>query len=165
MALIVEDGTGLNNAESYASVAFADAYFAARISGGWSIITEANKEMLLRLATDHIDAVYGQRFKGTKGTLSQALQWPRIGVYVDGYEYPVDDVPIEVQRACCEFAYAANTQTLLPTLEQGVKREKIDVIEIEYDEFSSRLPKFTKASSLLAKYLTGGANQCAVTRV
>lgn len=164
MTLIVEDGTGLSNAESYASVAFADAYFAARMSSSWDSST-SHKEMLLRLATDHIDAVYGQRLKGTKGTLSQALQWPRIGVYVDGYEYPVDEVPIEIQRACCEFAYAANTQTLLPTLEQGVKREKIDVIEIEYDEFSSRLPKFTKAASLLAKYLTGGANQCAVTRV
>ena len=163
MALIVEDGSGLNNAESYASVAFADAYFAARI-GNWGSST-SHKEMLLRLAADHIDAVYGQRFKGTKGTLSQALQWPRIGVWVDGYELPVDEVPIEIQRACCEFALAANTQSLLPTLNQGVKREKIDVIEIEYDEFSSRLPKFTKAASLLAKYLTGGANQCAVARV
>lgn len=164
MTLIVEDGTGLNNAESYASVAFADAYFAARMTGSWDG-SNSHKEMLLRLATDHIDAVYGQRFKGTKGTLSQALQWPRIGAWVDGYEYPLDEVPIEVQRACCEFAHAANTQTLLPTLEQGVKREKIDVIEIEYDEFSSRLPKFTKAASFLAKYLTGGGNQLSVNRV
>lgn len=30
MALVVENGTGLSTAESYASVAFADAYFAAK---------------------------------------------------------------------------------------------------------------------------------------
>lgn len=164
MSLTIETGAGLPDAESYASVAFADAYFAARMTANWDS-SDSHKEMLLRLATDHIDAVYGQRFKGTKGTLAQALQWPRVGVYVDGYELPIDAVPIEIQRACCEFAHAANTQTLLPDLTQGVKREKIDVIEIEYDEFSSRLPKFTKASSLLAKYLTGGANQCKIERV
>lgn len=164
MALIVENGEGLTNAESYASIAYADAYFNARMTANWDS-SDSHKEMLLRLATDHIDAVYGQRFKGTKGSLTQALQWPRVGVWVDGYEYPSDEIPTEIMRACCEFAHAANTSELLPNLTQGVKREKIDVIEIEYDEFSSRLPKFTKAGALLAKYLTGGASQCSITRV
>ena len=163
MALIVEDGTGLANADSYASVAFADSYFANRMTSNWDS-SDSHKEILLRLATDHIDIVYGQRFKGAKSTLSQSLQFPRIGVAVDGFDLAENVVPIEVQRACCEFALAANTQLLMPNLTQGVKREKIDVIEIEYDEFSSRMPKFTKAYGLLAKYLIGGAYQCVVTR-
>lgn len=36
MSLIVEDGTGLPDAESYASVAFADAYFTARNNSAWT---------------------------------------------------------------------------------------------------------------------------------
>ena len=163
MTIIVETGAGIANAESYASVAYADAYFAARI-GSWDS-SEAHKEQCLRLATDHIDAIYGQRFKGTKSTLAQALQWPRVGVWVDGYELPVDQIPVDIQRACCEFAYQANTTSLAPNLTQGIVREKIDVIEVEYDTNSRRLPQFTKAASLLAKYLTGGANQCRIERV
>ena len=164
MTIIVENGTGLSNAESYASVAFADAYFAARMTGSWDS-SDSHKEMLLRVATEHIDAFYGQRFKGTRGSITQALQWPRVGVFVDGYELESDVIPIDIQRACCEFAYQANTTSLAPNLTQGIVREKIDVIEVEYDTNSRRLPQFTKAASLLAKYLTGGANQCRIERV
>ena len=35
MTIIIEDGAGLPTAESYVSVAFADAYFAARMTGSW----------------------------------------------------------------------------------------------------------------------------------
>lgn len=164
MTIIIETGTGLTDSESYASVAFADAYFTARNNTAWTG-TGAEKEARLRIATEHIDSFYGQRFKGTRYSIAQALQWPRFGVWVDGYELEPDVIPVDLQRAVCEFALQAISTDLAPNLTQGIVREKIDVIEVEYDSNSRRLPTFTKASSLLSKYLTGGVNQCKIERV
>lgn len=40
----VEYGTGLSNAESYVSVAFADAYFAARMTANWDSL-DSHKDL------------------------------------------------------------------------------------------------------------------------
>lgn len=59
MALIVETGAGVQGAEAYASVAFVDAFWAAR--GGsvpWAGATEGEKEAALRLVTDWLDIHY-----------------------------------------------------------------------------------------------------------
>ena len=47
MAFIVEDGTGVEDANSYTSVAFADAYFADRNNTTWSGASVADKEFAL----------------------------------------------------------------------------------------------------------------------
>lgn len=154
MTLIVENGTGLANAESYASVAYADAYFAARNVTTWTG-DAAHKEGLLRIATEYIDSVFGQRFKGTRNTITQALQWPRDGVSVDGFDLDSDVIPVDLMRATCEIAHQANSTELLPNLEQGVIREKVDVLEVEYDSSSPRIVRLSKVNAMLAKYLTG----------
>lgn len=165
MALIVEDGTGLANAESYVSVAYADAYFTARNNANWDG-NDAHKEGLLRIATEYLDANYGQRFKGIKNTEAQALQWPRFGVCVDGYDIGNDVIPVEVMRATCELALRQNHNTdgIQPDLSQTVKREKIDVIEVEYSEYSPQSPQYKQVDSLLAKYLQGGKGSMRVIR-
>lgn len=154
MTIIVEDGTGLADAESYASVAYADAYFSSRNVSNWDG-SDAHKEGLLRIATEYIDSVFGQRFKGTRNTITQALQWPRDGVSVDGFDLDSDVIPVNLMRATCEIAMQANHTDLLPNLEQAVIREKVDVLEVEYDSSSPRIVRLSKANALLAKYLTG----------
>lgn len=54
MALIVEDGTGLADAESYLSVADADTYHADRNNEAWQDYSTAEKEAALRKATQYI---------------------------------------------------------------------------------------------------------------
>ena len=56
--MIVEDGTGLPNADSYVSVEFADTYFSARGVSVWATLTNTVKEQLLIKATDFIDNIY-----------------------------------------------------------------------------------------------------------
>ena len=51
MSLIVEDGTGMETAESYASVAQADARLAALGMTNWATLTTTEKEQALRRAT------------------------------------------------------------------------------------------------------------------
>ena len=60
MALVVEDGTGKTDADSYLSLVDADAYnLAHSASTDWNGAVEAVKEKALRLATQYLD---GNRF-------------------------------------------------------------------------------------------------------
>ncbi|WP_395383333.1 DnaT-like ssDNA-binding protein [Mesorhizobium sp. UC22_110] len=103
--LIVEDGSGLANAESYVSASDAASYAADR--GLTFPASPADKaEAALRRATAYIDNTYRTRFPGQRKKFRlQALEWPRVGV-VDMNGFPVtgDEVPVEVVRATCEAA-------------------------------------------------------------
>jgi hypothetical protein len=104
MALVVEDGTGLADAESYASVAAADAYATAR--GLTWTGTETEKEQALRRATSWLDARYRGKWPGDKRRQRfQALEWPRTGAH-DMADDPIDyqSVPVEVVNATIEAA-------------------------------------------------------------
>ncbi|SAI43017.1 Uncharacterised protein [Bordetella trematum] len=97
--LIVEDGTGKPDAESYASVAQCQAYAAGHgldFSGDDSVL-----EAALRNAALYLDGEY--TFKGSRLTGAQALEWPRTAA---------QGVPREVVNACCELAVRAKLRPL-----------------------------------------------------
>ena len=76
LVLIKEDGTGKADANSYADVADADAYFEGHLyASAWTAATEENKTKALVFATRLIDAQ--MQFNGTRASDAQALQWPR----------------------------------------------------------------------------------------
>ncbi len=127
MAFVVEDGTGLTNANAYIAVAFADAYFADRGIEAWSDIDDsAIKQQAIVRATDYLDLRYRDAFKGDPATDAQALLWPRVaerascvlpGFYSVGSadsSFPTAQVPVAVQKACAEYALRALTTTLAP---------------------------------------------------
>jgi len=72
MPLIVEDNTGLANAESYISVADADVYLANMGRTSWAAATTAAKEIALRKATQYIDTAYSFRGARVRGDLQRA---------------------------------------------------------------------------------------------
>lgn len=78
MALVVETGEGLEDADSYVSLAEADAYFGWFAGDAWTG-TDAEKEGALRLASRDIDLVFGSEFAGTPSTSTQAMSFPRTG--------------------------------------------------------------------------------------
>ena len=78
MSLIVEDGTGKVDAESYQSVSAADTYFSNVGNSLWTGST-AVKEAALRKATIYLDSTY--QWQGSIFSLEQSLNWPRLGVY------------------------------------------------------------------------------------
>lgn len=160
MALIVEDGTGKADANAYVSEADCTAYLAAR-----GKLIAGDKEQAIIKATDFMMQKYRGRWQGIKKTQAQALDWPRYDVVVDGYSVASDIVPNEVKIACCELAFRAETEDLMPDLTQGVKREKIDVIEVEYDTNSSQSKRFNAVDSILSPYLTGASNMMRLQRV
>lgn len=173
MALVVEDGTGKSDAESYISVADADIYFSNRGNAAWATLTTTVKEQLLRKATDYLVQVYRMRWKGVRVSATQALDFPRNFMEREDYEastingyqmlggnyyYPSDNVPVEVANACAELAYKANSATLAPDLSRATIREKVDVIEVEYDKSQPQYTQYRAIDNALAPYLATGSS-------
>lgn len=169
MALIVEDGTVVAGAESYISVADANTYHTDRGNTAWTG-SDAVKEAALRKATEYMVQVYRLRWKGYRVSGTQALDWPRSMVERDDYAfttlngqtviggdyyYPNDDVPIEVARSCAELALKSLSTTLSPDIGRRTIREKVDVIEVEYDPNSPQYTLYRSIDGWLSPYLSG----------
>jgi len=164
MTLTVEDGTGLVDAESFVSVANADTYHSNRGNTTWATLTTAQKEEDLRRATDYMEQVYRSRWAGIRKTTTQALSWPRYDVPLEdvGYGYAYydsDSVPQIVKNACAELALKAAAGELAPDIEQRVKREKVDSLEVEYADYGSQYTQYRAIDNMLLPVLSsvGGA--------
>lgn len=153
MAFVPETGAGLSNSNSYASVAQADGYFADRGNTEWAALTTTEKEQALIKATDFLEATYRSAWKGYRVTATQALSWPRVDVTADSFPIPANIVPLAVTYACAELAIRATTTTLLADQGQQVKREKVDVLEIEYQDYSDPTERYPSVNRLLVPYL------------
>lgn len=150
MALIVEDGTGLAGAESYASVAEGLTYLTRRQRHvDWAALDEAVAEGYLVAATDWIDC----RFSYLNDALvsTQARVFPRTGGI---------GLPVAVKNACIELADRARTVSLMPdpTHDAGGRvlrsSKKVGPIskEVEYTGGGVPLPAFPFVERMLAPY-------------
>jgi len=111
MAFVAEDGTGLANSNSLVSVAFADTYFTDRDNQTWLTgTTLAQKEISLIKATDYLENVFS--YKGSVLVVTQALEFPRTGIYIRGVAF--SGMPIAIEEACAELAVRALSKVLLP---------------------------------------------------
>jgi hypothetical protein len=157
MSLITEDGTGRSDAESYASVSYADAYHAARANTAWAALSTTDKEVNLRKATDYMLQVYRGMWKGHRMLTTQALDWPRYGACQDQFPVLPTVVPLEVQKACCELALKASAGVAL-LADQGpqVVAEKVGPIEVQYQPGGRQGTKFAAIDAMLSS-LTGGS--------
>lgn len=174
MTLILEDGSGVADANSYASEAMADAYFETRGNTAWGDYT-GDKEALLIRATAWIDATYYNRFPGVRTNgADQALLWPRkAGVLVYGVFYqtgpiltvtdfegqpiPVDSIPAALIAATCEAADRERIKAgvLAPDLARGgaIKSVQAGSVGVEWFPGASAQTVFTLIDSLLAGIL------------
>ena len=173
MSLIVEDGTGLANADSYASAATADAYATAMGLTAWATATAGQKDIALRRATQYIDARY--TFRGQRVTEAQALQWPReivtYGILGATLLQPVQTVDLSwpvraVVNACCELAVRALAGPLMADVEPGsVKREQVGPIATEYfDQGNGGQIRFALVDDMLRAVTAGGRGTVRIER-
>jgi hypothetical protein len=169
MALIVEDGTGKTDAESYISVADADTYFNNRGNATWAALTSTAKEQALRKATDYMQASYTLRWDGIKVSSTQALDWPRAYVEIKqatgGYSslpaYYVDNaVPVVVANACAELAVRASAADLLADAGAQVKQEVVGPLSVTYADGARQTTRYELVERMLAPlFKMGGAVQ------
>jgi hypothetical protein len=108
LTLVKEDGTGLANANTYASRADGDAYHESVVGGtDWTGASTTVRDAALAMATRTLDAMF--RFKGRRVTTTQALQWPRNDVIDAEAGDPsvllsASAVPASLVGATCELA-------------------------------------------------------------
>lgn len=165
MALVVEDGTGFSNADSYVGVAEADGYHSALGNDAWAALQPARKEVLLRRATNYISDVYRNAFAGAPAKAGQSLAWPRIPQTVlERPLVPLATVPRGVREAAIELALIADKADLLPNPKRLKKSVKIGPLSVEYaDEPTGE--KFVAASLKLAANLRPVAGNPFMARV
>lgn len=118
MPIQVEDGTGLDDANSYGSVADSDIYFEDRGNTDWAALDDDAKEQCLIKATDYIEQRFGRRFVGTAVFEEQALSWPREDTGISMFDYDEDleigVIPPKLKYACYEYALRASANPLAP---------------------------------------------------
>lgn len=136
MALVVETGTGLANADSYNELADITTYNAAHQAiAAWTSASDALKERAARQATQYLEATYQNRWRGTRKTEVQALAYPREGVWLDGVLLDEDVIPKKLRDAHSELAIRAVSGPLMPDVETPgaltMKRTKAGPVEIE----------------------------------
>ena len=158
--IIVEDGGGSNpNANSYVSIADADAFFLTSISNAqWDAASADLKTRVLLTATRILEN--SVEWAGFKANLSQPLQWPRVlardpnqyggayyrrpDTYLAQYFDPTK-IHKDLKNAFCEFARfilagnnAADDRTADAPGKGVSKFEIFEGIKVEFDKKDQR---------------------------
>jgi len=152
----------MTNADSYVSVADFIVFCTAF---GYVLSDDAELDPALRRGTRFVDAVYRNRFPGSKlNGRDQALEWPRINVS----DIDDDVVPVEIKNATCEAAFkeASNPGILVnPATSLPVKRKTVGPITTEWDTSGASVinEAFNMIDGILAPILEGGGDSDVIT--
>jgi len=168
--LIVEDGSGVPNANTYNSLEMADEYHRQSGNDAWFNGTDSPSDdkrasALIRAAII-LDGTYKSRWPGrrTHGR-NQGLDWPRTGAAdVDGNEIADDEIPREILQAQNEMALReyTNPGSLNPDVIETsrVLREKVGDLEVQYADVTKiggSIPQLTFVDNILAGLLSPGS--------
>ena len=169
ITLIVEDGSASNpDANTYADVAFADAYHLLHGNALWATLTTDQKNADLIAAMDFLEVNYNQRWIERRTILTQPLAWPRVWVIDgDGFALKANVVPIKVLKAQCELALRAAAGTLLvPDLTNPgtIKSEQVGIggaitKTTTYSSPKSQLASFRMVEFLLREFVNIGGSK------
>lgn len=155
--LIVEDGSVVTDANTYADIATVDTYHDNLGQTDWTGTADEKTAAILRAMRylENLD------WTGSKTAQSNPLSWPRSETYDrDGRLYASNIVPQSVVNALCEAALVelSNPGALRPSSTTGgqIKRQKVDVIETEYFESFQSRQSFDAIDDELTGLVSGG---------
>ena len=154
MALIVEDGTQVANADSYGSLSGLKTFASRRGNDLASSYTDTQLEAAMIRSMDWIESKR-DKFQGDKVSTAQALQWPRSGACIDKTLVATNAIPQELISAQYFLAIEALTQDLQPTkksTDKGpVSSEAVEgAVSIAYDtRFSVSHSVYEKANEMM----------------
>ena len=171
VTFVVEDGTGLTDANSYISDTDADDYFdnhgpSARFAL-WTAAAGPIRQEALRLATQYLDVTYEGRWRGNRTNKTQSLSWPREGVEDDdSFRFDNDVLPQDLLDATSEAALRSLTEgttPLVPDLDtdsQGISRDRVVVgpitSDVSYTGTNTEFKKFSLVDRLLKSLIHAG---------
>jgi len=148
--IIVEDGSNVAGANSYVTVVEFTQFCSDR---NITIVnTYGDESQLLIQAMDYFEQ---QPFKGIKNVETQALQFPRSDLWIDSYLEPSDQIPKLVKDAQITIAVSfMQDYSPLSTVDRVAKREKVDVLEVEYMDNASATPILRSIGNIMRKLVT-----------
>lgn len=162
ISFVVEDGTGLPNANSYCDLDYALEYCVSKGYTNWLSLTEDMQKVYIIRGTEFVDNFYN--WKGRRGSQSQSMAFPRLDLY-DEDHYEVRGVPDKLKKACIEAAFlnsSSGSDTLFTTKDENgaIKKQKVDSLEVEYfsnqqNETNANAVDYTTIYDILNKLLKG----------
>lgn len=146
---------GATDSNSYLSVASADAYFANSLNAdAWTgdDVSDETKEKALVSATRLIDATL--TFKGTRTATTQALSFPRVGIYRrdEAYFYNEDELPRELTHGTAETALALLEGDVSPFADPedlNLKSIRAGSVAVEFDKSTPTRPLAASTFALI----------------
>lgn len=159
--MTIEDGTGVEDANTYVTRAEADAYFAEHPrAAAWAALGGSAKDAQLVYATRMLDA--SVTFKGSRILIGQALEWPRYGVEIDDQYWPENTIPKDVKAAVYELAISNSVNGLSddPTGTEGIKSLSIGkgAVALEFDAATVRTMLGKLVPLLLSRFALSTGN-------
>lgn len=155
MTIVVEDGTGVADANSYVTIDDLRDYAEAR---GMNF-DEDQAEVSLIKAMDYIET------RAFNGLPVHDLAWPRSGVYVEGRRYSDTMIPRNIKLAQMAAAMVEMQGVpLLPTIQANargaIRERKVGPITTVYAvaRDSGSLPRVPLVDAYLAPYEGGGGH-------
>ncbi len=166
MAAVIDATLGGASANSYVTLADADAYFETTPdSGTWTDKTNDQKNRALISATRWIDAL---SFYGARCSTTQALKWPREDYTVDGIDLACTLIPVGIEVATYELARALANDTDAITGSTGTTgiydQVELGELKVKYNKTSQTsgvinnvFDVYPWLQSYLGAYCAGGA--------
>ena len=133
MPLIVEDGSGVEDANSY--ITLSEARDIAAMRGITLSAEDTELTPQLVVSADRLNS-YESRFTGERSTADQGLSYPRTRSTRFCKIYPDNKIPKELKLAQVVLAgfLQSGIDVWASPINEGVTREKVGPIEIEYAE-------------------------------
>lgn len=163
MALVIEDGSGLADAEAYEDLAGVTARLARLGLSLDDAETDEEGEAAILRATAYVEGIFAARggARGSRFRAEQALTFPRSGVVIDGVHLDPATIPVSLLTAIAHATVreARAPGSLSPDMERGgqVVSESVSVGPVsESKTYKSTSPagtSFTIIDSLLRPLL------------
>lgn len=151
--IVIEDGTGVANANSYVERDEAVQYAADQ---GVTFADDSTTDVLLYSAMRYLET-FRNKYVGTIVDPAQSLAWPREDVVIADADWPDNTIPPQLKNAQMQLAIYAKSTDLMPSVFGAfVLREKVGPIETEYSQAvrSDGQPYFPLIDSMLSDLLT-----------
>lgn len=153
--IIVEDGTDVANANSYETLANARLYALNR-----GVVLSSDDDILASQMINAFDwlEAKGCKYQGIPTNYNQSSQWPRTGVFLNGYEIADDVIPKQLKSAQIQLTMALSSGVeISPIVEAGeyVVEEKVGPLTTKYADptkigLGDLSPQMTAVEGLLA---------------
>lgn len=157
MAVIVEDGTGVTNSDSYVTRADYISY-AAKV--GVTIADAAAADVELIKAAEYIGR-HEANLKGYRVNRDQSMAWPRYGVIIDEWSWTETEIPR--QLILCQMAFALDVHNGIDLYNRPqnsglvAKSKRVEgAVEVVYavsDNNGQKLSQTSTGDALLASLL------------